>query len=173
MRAANLEAEANATIAQANSELKDARGAATQSVQDAKAEKAQEAKQARDTAEERKRAARQAADQRAGAAKKQADETAAQRKGAADAAKRVESAVIRADQKLAEVDAQAKLDEAKDNRSSLHASAPTRIGWRVWPMKRKPSAVPRGRRCGRKPILASSSSQRDGNSISTAVGRVG
>jgi hypothetical protein len=117
MRAADLDAEANATIAQATSELKDARGAATQAVEDAKAEKAREAKQARDTAEERKSAARETADQRADAAKKQADETAAQRKGAADAAKRVESAVIRADEKLAEVDAQAKLDEAKDNRS--------------------------------------------------------
>jgi hypothetical protein len=117
MRAADLDAVANATVAQANSELKDARGAATQAVEDARAEKAQEAKQARDTAEERKRAARQAADQRAGAAKKRADETAAQRKGAADTAKRVEHAVLRAEEKLAEVDAQAKLDDAKDNRS--------------------------------------------------------
>jgi hypothetical protein len=117
MRAADLDAEANATIAQATSELKVARGAATQAVDDAKAEKAQEAKQARDTAEARKLAARKAADQRADAAKKHADETAAQRKGAADAAKRVEHAAIRAGEKLAEADAQAKLDEAQDNRS--------------------------------------------------------
>jgi hypothetical protein len=117
MRAADLDAEANATIAQANSEFRDARGGATQATDDARAEKAQEAKQARDTAEARKRAERQTADQRAGAAKKRADETAARRKGAADAAKRVEHAVIRADEKLAEVDAQAKLDDAKDNRS--------------------------------------------------------
>jgi hypothetical protein len=117
MRAADLDAVANATVAQANSELKDARGAATQAVEDAQAEKAREAKQAQDSAEERKRATRETADQRADAAKKQADETAAQRKGAADAAKRVEHAVIRAGEKLAEVDAQAKLDEAQDNRS--------------------------------------------------------
>jgi len=117
MRAADLDAEANATIAQANSELRDARGGATHATEDAHTEKAQEAKQARDTAEERKRAARQAADQRAGADERRADETAAQRKGAADAAKRVEHAVIRADEKLAEVEAQAKRDDAKDNRS--------------------------------------------------------
>ena len=117
MRAADLDAVANATVAHANSELKDARGAATQAVEDAQAEKARGAKQAQDSAEERKRAARETADQRADAAKKQADETAAQRKGAADAAKRVEHAVIRAGEKLAEVDAQAKLDEAQDNRS--------------------------------------------------------
>ena len=117
MSAADLDAVANATVAHANSELKDARGAATQAVEDAQAEKARGAKQAQDSAEERKRAARETADQRADAAKKQADETAAQRKGAADAAKRVEHAVIRAGEKLAEVDAQAKLDEAQDNRS--------------------------------------------------------
>jgi hypothetical protein len=117
MRAADLEAEANATIAQANSELRDARGIAAQATEDVHAGKAQETKQARDTAEARKLAARKAADQRADAAKKHADETAAQRKGAADAAKRVESAVIRAGEKLAEADAQAKLDEAQDNRS--------------------------------------------------------
>jgi hypothetical protein len=116
MRAADLDAVANATIAQANSELKDARGAATQAVQDARAEKAQEAKQAQKTAEERKRTARNAADQRAGAAKKQADETATRRKGAADATKRVEHGAIRAGEKLAEVDAQAKLDDAQHNR---------------------------------------------------------
>jgi hypothetical protein len=116
-RAADLDAEADATIAQAESELKDARGAATQVVEDARAEKARVAKQAQDTAEERKRAARETADKRANAAEKQADEAAAQRKGAADAAKRVEHAVIRADQKLAEADAQAKLDDAQDNRS--------------------------------------------------------
>jgi hypothetical protein len=117
MRAADLGAEADATIAQADSELKDARGAATQAVEDARAEKARVVEQAHDIAEERKRAARETADQRANAAEKQADEAAAQRKGAADAAKRVEHAVIRADQKLAEADAQAKLDDAQDNRS--------------------------------------------------------
>ncbi len=117
MRAADLDAEANATIAQADSEVKDAREAATQAEQDAHAEKARQAKQAQDTAEERKQAAIKTADQRANAAKKQADDTAAQRKGAADAAKRIEHAVIRADQKLAEADAQAKLDDAQDNRS--------------------------------------------------------
>jgi hypothetical protein len=116
MRAADLDAQANATIAQAGSELRDSRRAATQAVKDAHAEKAQEAKQARDTAEERKRAAREDADQRAAAAKEQADETAAQRKGAADAAKRLEHSVIRAGEKLAEVDAQAKLDDAQDKR---------------------------------------------------------
>jgi hypothetical protein len=115
MRAADLDAAANATIAQADSELKDARRAATQAEQDAHAEKARKAKQARDTAEERKRAARETADQRAGDAKKQADETAARRKGAADAAKQKEHAVIRAGEKAAEVDARAKLDEAQDN----------------------------------------------------------
>jgi hypothetical protein len=117
MRAADLDAGANATITQANSELRDARGGARQVTEDTHAEKAQEAKQARDSAAERKRAARQAADQRVGAVKERADETAAQRKGAADAAKRVEHAVIRADEKLAEVDAQAKLDDARDDRS--------------------------------------------------------
>jgi hypothetical protein len=116
MRAADLDAAANATVAQADSELKDARGAATQAEDEAHEEKAREAEQARDTAEGRKRAARKAADQRADAAKKQADETAAQRKGAAEAAKREEHAVIRAGEKLAEADAQAKLDEAQDNR---------------------------------------------------------
>jgi hypothetical protein len=117
MRAADLDAGANATITQANSELRDARGGARQVTEDTHAEKAQEAKQARDSAAERKRAARQADDQRVGAVKERADETAAQRKGAADAAKRVEHAVIRADEKLAEVDAQAKLDDARDDRS--------------------------------------------------------
>jgi hypothetical protein len=116
MRAADLDAVANATVAQADSELKDARGAATQAEEDAHAEKARVAEQARDTAEERKRAARKAADQRTEAAQKQADETAAQRKGAAEAAKREEHAVIRAGEKLAEADATAKLDEAQDNR---------------------------------------------------------
>jgi hypothetical protein len=58
MRAADLDAEANATVAQANSELKDARGAAAQATEDVHAEKAQETKQARDTAEARKVAAR-------------------------------------------------------------------------------------------------------------------
>jgi vacuolar-type H+-ATPase subunit H len=117
MRAADLDAVADATIAQADSELKDARGAATQAVEDARAETARVVEQAQDTAEERKQAAIKTADQRANAAKKQADEAAAQRKGAAHAAKRVEHAVIRADQKLAEADAQAKLDAAQDNRS--------------------------------------------------------
>jgi len=116
MRAADLDAVANATVAQADSELKDARGAATQAEEEAHAEKARVAEQARDTAEERKRAARKAADQRTEAAQKQADETAAQRKGAAEAAKREEHAVIRAGEKLAEADATAKLDEAQDNR---------------------------------------------------------
>jgi hypothetical protein len=69
MRAADLDAVANATVAQANAELKDARGAATQAVEDAQAEKAREAKQAQDSAEERKRAARETSDQRADAAK--------------------------------------------------------------------------------------------------------
>jgi hypothetical protein len=68
MRAADLDAVANATVAQADSELKDARGAATQTEEDAHAEKARVAMQARDTAEERKRAARKAADQRTEAA---------------------------------------------------------------------------------------------------------
>ncbi|MDT5229982.1 MAG: hypothetical protein QOI39_482 [Mycobacterium sp.] len=116
MRAADLDAVANATVAQADSELKDARGAATQAEEDAHAEKTRVAVQARDTAEERKRAARKAADQRTEAAEKQADETAAQRKGAVEAAKRQEHAVVRAGEKLAEADAQAKLDEAQDNR---------------------------------------------------------
>jgi hypothetical protein len=116
MRAADLDAVANATVAQADSELKDALGAATQTEEDAHAEKARVAMQARDTAEERKRAARKAADQRTEAAEKQADETAAQRKGAVEAAKRQEHAVVRAGEKLAEADAQAKLDEAQDNR---------------------------------------------------------
>jgi hypothetical protein len=116
MRAADLDAQANATVAQAGSEIRESRRAATQAVKDAHAEKAQEAKQARDTAEERKRAARKDADQRATAAKDRADKTAAQRKGAADAAKRVQHSVIRAHEKLAEVDAQAKLDDAQDNR---------------------------------------------------------
>jgi hypothetical protein len=116
MRAADLDAVANATVAQADSELKDVRGAATQAEEEVHEEKAREAEQARDTAEGRKRAARKAADQRADAAKKQADETSAQRKGAAEAAKRQEHAVIRAGEKLAEADAKAKLDEAQDNR---------------------------------------------------------
>ena len=93
MRAADLDAEADATIAQADSELKDAREAATQVVEDARAEKARVAKQAHDIAEERKRAARETADQRANAAEKQADEAAAQRKGAADAAKRLRDSI--------------------------------------------------------------------------------
>jgi hypothetical protein len=116
MRAADLDAAANATIAQADSQLKEAREAATGAEQDAHAEKARKAEQARDTAEERKRAARETADQRADDAEKQADETAARRKGAADAANQKEHAVIRAGEKAAAVDAQAKLDEAQDNR---------------------------------------------------------
>jgi len=116
MRAADLDAQANATIAQAGSEVREVRRAATQAVKDAHAARAQDAKQARDTAEERKRAAREEADQRVGAATKRADETAAQRKGAAEKAKKVEHAVIRADETLAEVSAQAKLDDAQHNR---------------------------------------------------------
>jgi hypothetical protein len=117
MRAADLDAQANATIAQANSELRDARRAAAQATADARAETAHVAQQARDTAQERKRAARKAADERADVAKKRADDTAAQRKGAADAAKQMEHAVLRADEKLAEADAQAKLDDAQHHRS--------------------------------------------------------
>ena len=116
MRAADLDAVANATIANADAELRDARGAATQAAEDARAEKTRAASQARDKAEERKRAAREAADQRTADAHKHADETAAHRKGAAETAKREQHAVIRADDKLAEVKAQAKLDEAQDNR---------------------------------------------------------
>jgi hypothetical protein len=116
MRAADLDAVADATIANADAELKDARGAATQAAEDARAEKTRAAAQARDKAEERKRAAREAADQRTADAHKQADETAAHRKGAAETAKREQHAVIRADEKLAEAKAQAKLDEAQDNR---------------------------------------------------------
>jgi hypothetical protein len=116
MRAADLDAEANATIAQANSKLRDVRGAAAQATEDAHAETAQAAKHAQDAADKRKRAARETADQRADAAKKQAHESAAIRKGAADAAKQVQHAVIRAHEKLAEADAQAKLDDAQDNR---------------------------------------------------------
>jgi hypothetical protein len=118
MRAADLDAEANATIAQANSKLGDARGTAAQATEDAHAEKVHQAKQARDRADERRRAARETADQRAGAAKRQADESAAKRTGAADAAKQLQHAVIRADEKLAEADAQAKLDDAQDNRGA-------------------------------------------------------
>ncbi|MCW2623788.1 MAG: hypothetical protein JWR48_510 [Mycobacterium sp.] len=116
MRAADLDAVADATIANADAELKDARGAATQAMQDAHAEKTRAATQARDKAEERKRAAREAADQRTADAHKQADETAAHRTGAAETAKREQHAVIRADEELAEAKAQAKLDEAQDNR---------------------------------------------------------
>ena len=116
MRAADLDAVANATIANADAGLKDARDAATQAIADARAEKTRAATQARDKAEERKRAAREAADQRTADAHKHADETAAHRKGAAETAKRERHAVIRADQKLAETKAQAKLDEAQDNR---------------------------------------------------------
>ena len=116
MRAADLDAVADATIANADAELRDARGAATQAAEDARAEKTRAASQARDKAEERKRAAREAADQRTADAHKHADETAAHRKGAAETAKREQHAVIRADDKLAEVKAQAKLDEAQDNR---------------------------------------------------------
>jgi hypothetical protein len=117
MRAADLDAQANATIARANSKLRDARGAAAQARADARAEKAQVAQQARHTAQQRKRAARKAADERAGAAKKRADDTAAARNRAADAAKQMEHAVLRADEKLAEADAQAKLDDAQHHRN--------------------------------------------------------
>ena len=116
MRAADLDAEATVTIAQANSKLRDARGAAAQTTEDAHAETAHAARQAQDRADERKRAARETADQLADAAKKQADESAAIRKGAADAARQVRHAVIRTHEKLAEADAQAKLDDAEDNR---------------------------------------------------------
>jgi hypothetical protein len=116
MRAADLDAEANATIAQANSELRVVRGAAAQATEDAHSETAHAAKQAQDRADERKREARETASQLADAAKKQADESAAIRKGAADAAKQAEHGVIRAREKLAEADAQAKLDDAQDNR---------------------------------------------------------
>jgi len=117
MRAADLDAVADATIANADAEFKDARVAAAQAAEDARAEKTRAASQARDKAEERKRAAREVADQRTADAHKHADETAAHRKGAAETAKREQHAVIRADEKLAEVDAQAKRDDAKDNRS--------------------------------------------------------
>jgi hypothetical protein len=126
MRAADLDAVADATIANADAELKDAREAATQAMQDAHAEKTRAATQARDKAEERKRAAREAADQRTADALKHADETAAHRKGAAETAKREQHAVIRADEKLTEAKAQAKLDEAQDNRgvaARKHADA--------------------------------------------------
>ena len=116
MRAADLDAVADATIANADAEFKDARDAATQAIADAHAEKTRAATQARDKAEERKRAAREVADQRTADAHKHADETAAHRKGAAETAKREQHAVIRADEKLAETKAQAKLDEAQDNR---------------------------------------------------------
>jgi hypothetical protein len=116
MRAADLDAVANATIAHADVELEDARKAATQTEEDARAEKMRAATQARRTAEERKRAAREAADQRTAHAHQQADETAAHRIGAAEAAKRQEHAVIRADEKRAEIMAHAKLNEAQDNR---------------------------------------------------------
>jgi hypothetical protein len=116
MRAADLDAVANATIAHADVELEDARKAATQTEEDARAEKMRAATQARRTAEERKRAAREAADQRTAHAHQQADETAAHRIGAAEAAKRQEHAVIRADEKREEIMAQAKLNEAQDNR---------------------------------------------------------
>jgi hypothetical protein len=116
MRAADLDAEANATIDQANSKLRDVRAAAAKATEDARAETGQAAKHAQDAADERKREARETADQRAAAAKKQADDSAAIRKGAADAAKRVQHNVIRAHEKLAEADAQAKLDDAQDNR---------------------------------------------------------
>ena len=116
MRAADLDGEANATIAQANSKLRDARGAAVLATDNAHVETARAATQAQDTADERKRAARETADQLADAAKKQADESAAIRKRAADAAKQMRHAVIRAHEKLAEADAQAKLDDAEDDR---------------------------------------------------------
>jgi hypothetical protein len=116
MRAADLDAVADATIANADAELKDAREAATQATADAHAEKTRAATQARDKAEERKRVVREAADQRTADAHKHADETAAHRKGAAETAKREQHAVIRADEKLAEAKAQAKLEEAHDNR---------------------------------------------------------
>jgi hypothetical protein len=116
MRAADLDAQANATIAQANSKLRHVRGAAAQATEDAHAETVQAANQAQENADERKRAARETADQRADAAKKQADDSATIRKGAADAAKQVQHAVIRAHEKLAEADAQAKLDDAQGNR---------------------------------------------------------
>jgi hypothetical protein len=116
MRAADLDAVADATIANADAQLKDARGAATQAAEDARAEKTRAAAQARDKAAERTRAAREAADQRTADAHKQADETAADRKAAAETAKREQHAVIRADEKLAEVKAHAKRDEAQDNR---------------------------------------------------------
>jgi hypothetical protein len=147
MRAADLDAQANATIAQANSELRDARRAAAQATADARAETAHVAQQARDTAQERKRAARKAADERADVAKKRADDTAAQRKGAADAAKQMEHAVLRADEKLAEADAQANSTMRSTTAVSLHANASRRIGCRRWLKTRKSSAAPRSSRC--------------------------
>jgi hypothetical protein len=128
MRAADLDAVANATVAQANAELKDARGAATQAVEDAQAEKAREAKQAQDSAEERKRAARETSDQRADAARKQADETAAKRKGAADAAKRVEHASFGPARSSPRSTRRPSSMRRRTTAASPHANAPTRIG---------------------------------------------
>jgi hypothetical protein len=116
MRAADLDAVADATVAKADAELKGAREVAAQAMADAHAEQTRTATQARDKAEERKRAAREVADQRTADAHKHADETAAHREGAAETAKREQHAVIRADEKLAEAKAHVKLDEAQDNR---------------------------------------------------------
>ena len=81
MRAADLDAGADATVADASSKLKDARAAAAQTEEVADAKKTRELKQARETADERKRAARKAAQQSADTTKKRADDTARQRKG--------------------------------------------------------------------------------------------
>lgn len=118
MRAADLDAEADATVADASSKLKDARAAAAQTEEVADAKKTRELKQARETADERKRAARKAAQQSADTTKKRADDTARQRKGAAEAAKKEGHAVIHVSEKAAEADAQAKLEHARETRSA-------------------------------------------------------
>jgi flagellar biosynthesis GTPase FlhF len=118
MRAADLDAEADATVADASSMLKDARAAAAQTEEFAEAKKTRELKQARETADERQRAARKAAEQTADTTKKRADDTARQRKGAAEAAKKHVHVVIHAGEKAAEADAQAKLEHAHETRGA-------------------------------------------------------
>ncbi|WP_445168147.1 IF2 family translation initiation factor [Mycolicibacterium sp. Dal123E01] len=115
--AAELDAQADAGVAEAGQNFKARREAASQQEQNAQATKEKTVQESRQQAEARKREAAQNAAERAAALGERADKTANQRTAAVENAKRTEHAHISAAEKTVTKAAQAKIEDAQDKRS--------------------------------------------------------
>jgi hypothetical protein len=168
MRAADLDAQANATIAQANSKLRHVRGAAAQATEDAHAERRKQLIKHKKTPTSA--SVRHA--KRPISAPTPPKSRPMTRPPFARARPMLPSRYSTPSFAPTRSSPRPTRKPSSMMRrviaASLHANTPGRIGLRIWSTKRKPSAAPRSSRCGRKRILA----WRLGNSTLTAVGRL-